>query len=291
MSNNLQIDSFNKIQRGIFKFAELYLNDFCVEFLSLIRWHGSYKIFNPKTFNEKIHWLKLFNRKKEYINLTDKLNVKDFVENKIGDKYIIKTIGFWDNVSSIPWEDLPKSFVIKTNHASGSTFIVKNKEIDLNQGLINSLNKWMKIDFYKSSREHVYKGIKRKIFVEELIQNNYGEIPKDYKFFCFNGKPQFVQVDIDRFKDHKRAFYTLNWTKLPFTTLYKQYEGDIKRPKNFLEMISVAEKLSEGLTFIRVDLYDIEKVYFGELTFFPGGGNEQFYPNEWDKTVGKMLIL
>ena len=288
---DLQEDHPNRLIRILNKIARLYLNDFCYELTLLIRWHKSYRLLNPKTFSEKLCWLKLFKRDLSYKNLVDKITVKKFIESKIGKKYLVKTLGIWKNIDMVNWEKLPNQFVIKTNHASGAVFVVRDKNKDVNQDLIDNINSWLSQDYVVISREYLYKGIERKILIEELLLDEHDELPKDYKIYCFNGEPKFIHVDVDRFINHKRAIFSLDWEKLPFTIRHENYDGDLPRPKNLNEMINIAKKLSDGLPFVRVDLFNTGKIYFGELTIFPGSCIEQFRTKRYDEVVGKMLKI
>ena len=249
---------------------------------------------NPQTFNEKIQWLKLNDRDPLYHDMVDKYEVKKIVANMIGDEYIIPTLGVWNSFDEIDFDSLPDQFVMKCNHDSASTIICKNKSnFDYSRAkqiLANALRH----DYYRfENRQWAYKGIKRKIIAEKLLFEESGEDLKDYKFFCFNGEVKFIQVDINRFSNHKRNIYDLDWNLQDFQI---QYPNDknfiIEKPGKLDEMISLAEKLSKGIVHVRVDFYYLNnKIFFGELTFYHGGGTERFYPDSWDFTVGSWMKL
>lgn len=253
-----------------------------------------FNLKEPRTFNEKLQWLKLYDRKPEYTKMVDKYEAKKYVANIIGKKYIIPTLGVWDKFEDIDFTKLPNQFVLKPTHASGNVFICKNKdEIDYKK-LKKTVQKWLKRNYYLVHREWPYKNIKPKIIAEQYMVDDSGMKLKDYKFFCFNGIAQTILVCSNRNGSFKNTnFYDINWNLQPFTReKHKNSNEQIKKPKNLDEMITVAEKLSKDIPFVRVDLYEINgKVYFGELTFYPSSGFEGFEPEEWDKKLGDMLEL
>lgn len=253
-----------------------------------------FNLKEPRTFNEKLQWLKLYDRKPEYTKMVDKYEAKKYVANIIGKKYIIPTLGVWDKFEDIEFDKLPKQFVLKPTHTSGNVFICKDKEKINYKQLRKMINKWLKRDYYLVHREWPYKNIKPKIIAEQYMVDDSGMKLKDYKFFCFNGIAQTILVCSNRNGSFKNTnFYDINWNLQPFTReKHKNSNEQIKKPKNLDEMITVAEKLSKDIPFVRVDLYEINgKVYFGELTFYPSSGFEGFEPEEWDKKLGDMLEL
>ena len=252
---------------------------------------------NPQTFNEKIQWLKIYDRNPIYRTLADKYKVRSYVAQKVGEQYLIPLLGVWDSPEKIDKNVLPDQFVIKNNHDSGGVFICKNKDEFEFDKVKSLLGKRMKINHYYVSREWCYKDIERCILAEKyLIDEEVGEL-RDYKFFCFAGEPRYVQVDYDRFTNHKRNIYDLNWKLLDLTIKCpNDSEKKIKKPKCFDEMISIARKISENLPQLRVDLYEVNgQVYFGEATVYHGGGFEKFtpssYENEWGELVDLKLAL
>tara|TARA_B110000908_G_C10267775_1_gene466261 strand:+ start:7563 stop:8492 length:930 start_codon:yes stop_codon:yes gene_type:complete len=248
---------------------------------------------NAKSFNEKIQWLKLYDRKPEYTRMVDKYEVKKFVSNIIGEKHIIPTLGIWDEFDEIDFKKLPKQFVLKCTHDSGGLIICKNK-LELNMKSSKKLiDKSLKINYYFKGREWVYKNVKPRIIAEKYIVDNDVEDLRDYKFFCFNGKAKFIQVDFNRFTNHKRNIYNTEWQ---FQNFKIEYPNDpnylISKPDKLGEMILLANKLSENISSLRVDLYVVKDyIYFGELTFYPGGGFEEITPNEWDYKLGRLIEL
>ena len=248
----------------------------------------------PKTFNEKIQWMKLYNKNPNYTKMVDKFEVKNYVSNIIGDKYIIPTIGIYNNFDDINFEELPEKFVLKCTHDSGSTIICKNKNkfnIDeANKKIIKS----MKTNFYYMGREWAYKDVKPRIIIEAYMQEEGKNELTDYKFMCFNGKVECSFVCLNRTSEDglNVDFYDKNWKKMPFERHYKNSNIILDKPSNYDLMIELAEKLSKDIPFVRVDFYDIDgKIYFGELTFYPGCGFEEFNPEEWDKKLGDLIKL
>lgn len=241
-------------------------------------------LVHPKKFSEKIQWLKLYDRKPLYTNLVDKYKVKEFVSERLGEKYVIPVIAEWDSPSNINWDAMPKQFVIKTNHDGGGHGVVicKDKSMLSVSKAIRELNH----SFYRSSymveREWPYKNVKKKIFAEQYITDSSGEL-RDYKFFCFNGKVRCFKIDYNRQVYHQANYYDpqcklqlYGETAYPFNP-----NADMHIPENIEEMIELAEKLAEGIPFVRIDLYNVDgQIYFGEFTFYPAGGM-----SHWDGDV------
>ncbi len=220
--------------------------------------------------------------------LADKVLVRDHIKNMIGEKYLIPSLGIYKNAKEIDFEKLPQRFILKTNHGSGWNIICRNKSTFKKKRAIKLLNRWLGFNAYYLSREKQYKIIKPLIICEELLEFEI----YDYKFFCFGGKAEFIQVDIDRFTNHKRAFYNLQWQKLPFSIRYEISEKNLAKPTQLEEMERVAAILSKNFQFCRIDLYiHNNQVYFGEITLIPGGGNEPFLPQEYDKKIGELIAI
>lgn len=247
---------------------------------------------NPATFNEKTIWLKINQR---YVNahiIADKVLVKDFVKQKIGEKYLIPNITVFDNASQIEIDKLPSSFVLKANHGSGWNVICAEKKKCDHIDIISKLNKWLNTNYYDISKEYQYRDIVPKIICETYLENSKENPLVDYKIFCFSGKPMFIQVDHDRFTNHTRNFYDVKWNLMPFTNLYPLGKKQLSRPKGLDEALFIAEKLSSDFKFVRIDLYFHKKmVYFGEITFHHEGGFGPFMPPEYDKILGEYIIL
>lgn len=246
--------------------------------------------FNPVTFNEKLQWLKVYDRNPQYTNLVDKYEAKSVVGKIIGSEYIVKTYGVWDSFEDIDFDKLPNSFVIKCTHDSGGVVVVKDKSKMKIKAIKKRINKSLKKNYFYWSREWPYKNIKPRIIIEEFLGEN---IP-DYKLMCFNGKVKcsFVCSERNCNQELKVTFYDRNWNKMPFERHYKSSDNEIPCPKNYEKMIELAEKLSAGIRFVRVDFYEVEgELYFGEMTFYPGSGWEEFSSYEWDKKLGDWIEL
>lgn len=250
---------------------------------------------NPKTFNEKLQWLKLNDRNPEYTKMVDKIEAKKWVAERIGEEYIIPTLGVWHRAEDIDFDSLPDQFVLKTNHDSGGVVICKDKSTFDKEAAKRKLNESLQRDFYKYGREWPYKNVERKIFAEKYMVDESGYELKDYKIFCFNGKPKFIQVDFDRFAEtgHKRNLYSTDWQLLKFEYGYPaDYKHIIERPSNLKEMLDLAATLSRGHAFLRVDFYSINDASkFGETTFFPEAGYGEFFPEEKDAEYGNTLSI
>lgn len=250
---------------------------------------------NPTTFNEKLQWLKIYNRRPEYTMMVDKVAVKDFVAKTIGEEYVIPTLGVWNDPDEIDFDKLPNQFVLKCNHNSGGLCICKDKsKLNIEQVKAN-LRKALQYDYYWIGREWPYKNVKRKIIAEKYMEDNSSpEGLNDFKFMCFGGKVQCSFVCSDRYsKDGlKVTFYDKDWARMPFERHYPSSDKDVNMPHQYHKMIELAEKLSQKIPFVRTDFYEINgNLYFGELTFFPGNGFEEFRPEEWDEQLGKLIIL
>jgi hypothetical protein len=259
----------------------------------------SLNLVNPCTFNEKIQWLKLNVRDDILRICSDKFKVREYVKEKIGDEFLIPLIISTERISYSDFAILPNSFVIKSNNGSGNNLIVWNKETIIFEEIQKEIKKWKRNRHYYNTKEWQYKHIKHIYLVEKLLINEYGNVPSDIKLHCFNGKIEFIQVDIDRHTDHKRCFYDRNWKMLPFNLcMIEDGEPKIKpgnqakKPDNLSKMLEIAEKLSSDFIYVRIDLYDCNsKIYFGEMTFHHGSGFEQFRPNKYYKIYGDKLVI
>lgn len=249
---------------------------------------------NPKTFNEKIQWLKLNYRKEEYTNLVDKYRVKQYITKLIGEEYVIPTLGVWNNVDDIDFKSLPEKFVLKCNNDSGGIVICKNKK-DFDEVKAKSfLKERLKNNGYWYGREWPYKNVKPCIIAEKYMEDSISKDLKDYKFFCFNGSMEFFDIDIDRFIEHRANYYDRNGNFLPFGKTYcpPDYTKKIEMPKNLDKMIELAETISHNTVLSRIDFYEIDgQVYFGEITFYPGSGFSPFTDEKWDYKLGDMIDL
>lgn len=251
---------------------------------------------NPKGFNEKLQWLKVYDRKPEYTTMVDKVAVKDYVAKIIGEEYIIPTIGVWENPDDIDFDALPDQFVLKCNHNSGiGLCICKDKsKLDIN-AVKSELRRGLKQDFYLTGREWPYKNVPRKILAEKYMEDEKSNDGlNDYKLLCFNGQVTCSFVCSERYGEEglKVTFYDKDWKRLPFERHYPSAKNDINMPAQYHKMVALAERLSQSIPFVRTDFYEINgNLYFGEMTFYPGSGLEEFSPEVWDEKLGKLIQL
>lgn len=252
---------------------------------------------NPQTFGEKMQWLKLYNRKPEYTQMVDKYEAKKYVANIIGEEYIIPTLGVWDKFDDIDFDKLPDQFVLKTTHGGGNTGVVicKDKSTLDKDTAKRKLNRSLKSDIYRTLKEWPYKDVKKRIIAEKFIDSEGHQDLPDYKFYCFNGEPAYCQVIRDRNTKETIDFYDMEWNHMPFVGLNPVAKNGLKsvmKPKHLSEMVNICQKLATGIPFSRIDLYLVnEKIYFGEITFFPASGLGEFTPKEWDFTIGSLIKL
>lgn len=258
-----------------------------------ITFHYSLNLKCPSTFNEKLQWLKLNDRKDVYHIMADKYEARNFVRENLGEEYLVPLLGSWDNAEDIEFTKLPKEFVLKCTHDSQSIVICKNKEKLDYKKTIETLKQGLQTNYYVLGREWAYKGIKPKVVAEKLLVDESKDDLKDYKVFCFHGEPKFIQIDYDRFKGHKRRFYSTNWEKLDFKITYADDASIIMpKPGCLQEMLKVSKILAKDVPFLRVDWYIVEnKLYFGEMTFYPGCGFEPIEPYSKDIEWGKWLFM
>lgn len=254
---------------------------------------------NPKSFTEKIQWLKVYDYKPEYTQMVDKLAVKDYVAERIGQEYIIPTLGVWDRVEDIDWDSLPDQFVLKTTHGGGGCgVVVCPNKANLDKAMaIKKLQMSMQSNAGKTYREKPYLNVPRKIIAEKFMavhkpkhNDKVADLP-DYKFFCFDGEPKFLYISDS--PNHELVFLNTDWTEAEFgRSDYKPLTNIPPKPDNLDEMLDIARKLSKGKAHVRVDLYNVNNhIYFGELTFYTGAGFIPFTPKEYDKVLGEMLKL
>ena len=264
---------------------------------------------NPKTFSEKLQWLKLYNRKPEYTTMVDKYAVKEYVAKLIGEEYVIPTLGVWDRPEDIDWDSLPQKFVLKTTHGGGGSGVVicKDKATFNKDAAVAKLKKSLNGCIYKSYREWPYKNVKKRVIAEAFLEEsnpdkNNTDLP-DYKFYCFNGEPIYCQVIRDRRSKETIDFYDMEWHHMPFVGLNPVVDNGLNpvvdnglnpvaKPVNFCDMMDICTKLSKDIPFSRIDLYVIDdKIFFGEITFYPASGMGIFTPIEWNEKLGSMIKL
>jgi len=272
-----------------FKSDELYLKLY-------FYFRVGYKLdlVNPITFNQKLQWLKLYDRKDIYTTMVDKYLVKDYVKQIIGEKYVIPTIGVWNTAEEIDWDSLPFQFVLKTTHdgGGGGVIICKNKNELSKETSFIKLSKSLNRDVYTEHREWPYKNVKRKIIAEAYISDGTDNPLRDYKVMCFNGVAKLVQVHKGRFSNHTQDFYDTHWVKQPFDQGSLNSTEEEPKPAGLEEMILLSERLSKNIPFLRVDWYIVNgRLFFGELTFFDASGFDEFSPFEYNKILGDWITL
>lgn len=295
MNDNFLYKSFNYLaKKGMLN----WLNDkLYIDYMFKYRIGSKMDWENPVTFNEKLQWLKLYDRRPEYHIMVDKYEVKKYVSSRIGDQYIIPTIGLWEKVEDIDFNSLPNSFVLKCTHDSGSIVLCPEKKNFDKEKAISKLRKGLNRDMFYWGREWPYKGLRRRIIAEQFLRDESGTDLKDYKVLCFNGEPKLIELHQNRYTSNQsQDFYDTNWEKLPISqngvSLYQVTNKRIPKPDTLDEMIVLSRILSKGIPHIRVDWYSIDKkLYFGELTFFDGSGFDPYDDPKDDEMLGSWISL
>ena len=249
---------------------------------------------NPRSFNEKLQWLKLYDRNPAYTMMVDKVKVKKWVAKKIGEEHVIPTLGVWEDPDDIDFDQLPSQFVLKCNHNSGlGMYVCKDKsKMDVKK-VIGDLKRGLRQNYYIHGREWPYKDVKPLVLAEKYMVDESGVELKDYKIFNFNGIPKVIEVDYDRFNGHKRNLYDDNWNRIDATIEFpSDPERKFEKPKVLEELLTLAKVLSKGIPHVRTDFYIIgDSIYFGEMTFFHGSGTEHIIPLAFDRKMGDWLTL
>lgn len=245
------------------------------------------------TFNEKTQWFKLYGITPQITDLADKIKVRQFVKEKIGEDYLIPLLGTWKYPEDIDFDNLPDQFVIKANHGSGYNYIVRDKETFNRTEFLAKANNWLEEDFsFGHGFEMQYHGIERRLLVEKYIENQDGDL-FDYKVWCFNGKAEYIQFLSDRKNELKMDFFDREWNRMPFVYDHPHHENSIPKPANLDELIEKSEELAQGFAHVRVDFYRLNdgKLYFSEMTFTSSSGFCHWEPKEADLEIGKKYIL
>ena len=248
---------------------------------------------HPRTYSEKLQWLKLYDPSPDRSRLADKVAVRDWVREQIGEEYLIPVLGVYERFEDIDFDSLPDRFVIKTNHSSGWNIIVKDKADFDRVAAGKKVKRWLSTDFaYWKDFELHYSAIPPKILIEPYLEDKNGEL-RDYKFLCFDGEVKYVWVDFDRYSGHKRNIYDMDWKLQPWNqNTYGNYQGEVPPPENFELMKQIAKKLCQGFIHVRVDLFNVDgKIYFGEMTFTSESGIGRLYPYEYETEIGKLIKL
>lgn len=283
------------VMAGIVKRLPLHWmrDDTYLRMLYWIRFGKKLDLEAPQTFNSKLQWLKLYDRRPEYTIMVDKYAAKKWVADRIGEQYVIPTLGVWNHFDEIDFNRLPNRFVLKCTHDSGGLVIVRDKNNLDKRAARHKIEKCLRRNFYYTGREWPYKNVPSRIIAEPYLTDESGVELKDYKIFNFDGTPNLIQVDYGRFAKHKRNLYTTDWKYIEAAI---QYPTDpthqIAEPKKLDKMLELAHKLSEGFPHVRTDFYNIEgRILFGELTLNHGSGFEKFTPPELAVKMGQWLTL
>ena len=249
-------------------------------------------LMHPKTYNEKLQWIKLYDRKPEYTVYADKYKVRDYIRQTLGGEYLIPLIGMYQKASEIPWEQLPNRFVLKCNHASGTNIVCTDKSKLHTDEASARLDAWLKTNAFWSGREWCYKDIEPCIICEEYLDSGNGTTPDDYKIMCFNGVPKLIQVHHDRYGNHTLDFMDENWHKTGIVQGPPNSTEEIPRPEELDEMLRIARVLSKDMYYARIDLYIIHhQIKFGEVTMYPTSGFGLFDNPETDILLGSWIHL
>lgn len=279
------------------KFSFLFSDKQYLQMMYWLHLGRKLNLKNPKTFNEKLQWLKLYNHKPEYTIMVDKVKAKEYVAKLIGEEHIIPTLGVWDDPDDIDFDALPDQFVLKCNHNSGTGMCICRDKSKLDIEKVKAeLRKGLKENYFMRWREWPYKNVPRKILAEKFMVDESGTELKDYKIFCFNGEPRYCQVISDRNTDEKIDFYDMHWKRLVglvgLNDKVHNSEYAIPCPESFENMKQMASLLAKSIPFSRIDFYEINhQAYFGEITFFPATGFGNFNPREWNVKMGDMITF
>jgi hypothetical protein len=257
-----------------------------------IKTGGRLNLKNPTTFCDKQNWLKLHDIHSEYTQLVDKIGVREHIAQVLGEEFLFPVYGVWEKFDDIDFEQLPEKFVLKCNHDSGSVKVITDKAVMDRNELKKFFDARMKMNSYVFGREYPYKDVKPLIFAEKYMTPDNAEDINDYKFFCFNGKPEIMFIATERSTDVKFDFFDMDFNHLDIIRSHPNSDKPISKPEKFDELKVIATKLASQKKFVRIDLYDInDQIYFGEYTFFPGGGFQLFQPPQWEKQLGDWINL
>ena len=254
--------------------------------------HRRLNLRTPGTFNEKIAWRKLHDRDPKMIAWSDKVAVKPIVAELIGEEHISPNLWIGNDPRAIPLAELPRPFVLKTSHASGTNIFVREDDVLDAQCICRKMESNLRIQLANTTMEWAYKLIPPRLLAETMLLESGNQVLTDYKFHVFGGKAHFIQVDTERFVNHRRSFYDTSWNKLPFGLQFPVHQENLLRPKNIGIMLEIAEILGKQFSYVRIDLYNTAgKIFFGEATFYHAAGYEHFAPQEWDLRWGDLWRL
>ncbi len=259
-----------------------------------LRFKKKLNLKNPVTFNEKLQWLKLYDRRPEYTTMVDKYEVKQYIAEKLGQDCVIETLGVWDKFEDIDFDSLPNQFVLKCTHDSGGLAICHDKASFDFEAAKKKINKSLKNNYYFQGREWPYKNVEPRIIAEKFMKDRETDELRDYKFFCFSGEAKCINICTDRSSPSgvKMTYFDRDWKVLPFIRKHPNVKEGLPKPKNYEKMLEACKTLASDIPFVRVDFYEVDgQMYFGELTFFPTSGMQKFNPEEWDKIWGDWITL
>ena len=247
---------------------------------------------NPSTFNEKLQWLKLYDRKPVYTTMVDKYAVKQYIADLVGEEYVIPTLGVWDSFDEIDFDALPNQFVLKCTHDSGGLVICRDKAKLDKDAAKQTLEASLKRNYYWQAREWPYKDVKPRIIAEKYLEDSEDDALTDFKFFCFDGVPKVMYISKDKGKDPRTDFFDMDFNHLPIKARDPNADAPPKKPKGFDEMQRISAFLSQNIPHLRVDFFEVNsKVYLGELTFFHMSGLTEISPPEWNLKMGSWIQL
>lgn len=294
MNGYKKIISSKKMRFAILRMLKFVPDKAMIKLQYRIKLKRKLNLKDPKRYTEKIQWYKLYYRNPVMMECVDKYGVRRYIEKKGLGNILNQLYQVVDRPEEINFDQLPDKFVIKTTNGSGTNILVKDKKTLNIAETKKKLNDFLNMAEASAGREWAYGGSSKKIIVEELLEDNSNKDKgiSDYKFLCFNGKPVYVVYDKDRFSDHKRNFYDVNWNYVKVDSDCPCFEDSVKKPENYEKMVEIASVLSRDFPAVRVDLYNIEgKIYFGELTFYPWSGYVQYTPDSFDFELGKYFVL
>ncbi len=251
---------------------------------------------NPKTFNEKLQWLKLHNRDDRFTTMVDKENVKKYVAERIGNEYVIDSLGVWNSFDEIDFEKLPNQFVLKCTHDSGGLVICRDKDRLNFEQAKKKIEKSLGRNYYMFGREWPYKNVKPRILAEKYMQDENSEPEESlrvYKIMTFNGVPKIIQtIQNDKTPNEVIDYFDVEWNLLKMRQNFPNSNKPLARPATLDKMLELASRLAEDIPFLRIDFYEVNKqVYFSEFTFYSDSGMAKFYPEEWDTVLGNWIDL
>jgi len=294
MNGYKKIISSQKMRFAILRMLKFVPDKAMIKLQYRIKLKRKLNLKDPKRYTEKIQWYKLYYRNPVMMECVDKYGVRKYIEKKGLGNILNQLYQVVDRPEEINFDQLPDKFVIKTTNGSGTNILVKDKKTLNIAETKKKLNDFLNMAEASAGREWAYGGSSKKIIVEELLEDNSNKDKgiSDYKFLCFNGKPVYVVYDKDRFSNHKRNFYDVNWNYVKVDSDCPCFEDSVKKPENYEKMVEIASVLSRDFPAVRVDLYNIEgKIYFGELTFYPWSGYVQYTPDSFDFELGKYFVL